>query len=321
MARKPRISYPGALHHVIVRGNHKEEIFLYDRDRKRFIDLLEEYHERYLFKCYAYSLMPNHIHLLIEEADIPLSRIMQGIDQSYTQYFNTKYEKAGHLFQGRYKAILVDKERYLLVVVRYIHLNPVRALIVLKPEDYAWSSHNIYLSNKESSFIDKEFVLSLFAKTRKKAVKRYVAFINECIGQQASSEFESGNFIADNEFIENVTRKYCRLGKKKAQISLDEIANLVTETLKIDKQQLFSKSRNRQMSSARGTIAYLAREISDISTNDLSSFFNRNPSTMTNCIRRITTKMRDKDEISSIIEKLRRAIEEKATRNNRKTKA
>lgn len=320
MARKPRISYPGALHHVIVRGNHKEEIFLYDRDRKRFINLLEEYHERYLFKCYAYSLMPNHIHLLIEEADIPLSKIMQGIDQSYTQYFNTRYEKVGHLFQGRYKAILVDKERYLLVVIRYIHLNPVRAFLVKKPEDYTWSSHNSYISGHKS-FIDKDFVLPLFGKTANIAVKRYREFISDGIEQKAPLGFETGNFIADDEFIEKVIKKYDRRGKEKARISLDNIATIVAEKYGIAKQQLSSKSRMREASFLRGTIAYLAREITDTSIKEIAHFFNRDPSTIVCAIQSVTRKMKMNSEISDSIKKLKMMIRESANRNNQIIKA
>jgi putative transposase len=312
MARKQRISYPGALHHVIVRGNHKEEIFLYDRDRQKFIALLEEYHERYLFKCYAYSLMPNHIHLLIEEGDITLSKIMQGINQSYTQYFNTKYEKVGHLFQGRYKPILVDKERYLLVVVRYIHLNPVRALLVKRPEDYIWSSHHLYVSSDEESFIDKDYVLSLFGKTRKEAVKRYVAFIYEGIRQKACPEFESGYFLADDKFIENVTKEYNHCHKKKVSISLDEITSIVMETFCVDRQQLFSKSRERSVSFSRGVIGYLAREIAGISTKEIGSYFKRDPSALTNLIRGVISKMRKEPEIGEKIEGLKAQIKKKA---------
>jgi putative transposase len=311
MARKPRISYPGALHHVIVRGNHKEEIFLYDRDRKKFIALLEEYHERYLFKCYAYSLMPNHIHLLIEEGDIPLAKIMQGINQSYTQYFNTRYEKVGHLFQGRYKPILVDKERYLLVVVRYIHLNPMRALLVKRPEDYRWSSHRIYISSEEESFIDKDFVLSLFGNTRKEAVQRYITFIYEGIGQKASPEFESGNFLADDEFIENVIKKNDYCCKEKAEVSLDDIAAIVAETFNIDKQQVFSKSQRVRVSFVRGVIGYLAREIADISTKEIGNFFHRDPSTLTYSIQGVIRKMKNDSEISEKIQELKVRLQKK----------
>jgi REP element-mobilizing transposase RayT len=306
MARKPRISYPGALHHVIVRGNHKEEIFLHDSDRKRLIELLREYHERYLFECYAYSLMPNHIHLLIEEGNIPLSKIMQGINQSYTQYFNTRYEKVGHLFQGRYKAILVDKERYLLVVVRYIHLNPVRVFLVKKPEDYRWSSHHLYISSTEKSFINKNYVLSLFGNTRKVAVKRYVRFIYEGIGKK-TPEIERGILQADDEFIENAIKKYHHR-ENKTGTTLDEISTFVTKMFSIDEQMLFSKSRARQISFVRGVIAYLARETADITTKEIAQFFNRDPSSITNAIQRVIRKTRKDDEISFKIKQLKMGI-------------
>ena len=109
MARKPRIEYPGAFYHVMTRGNRKEAIFKDDKDRLRFLQKLLEYKERYGFVLYGYTLLKNHIHLLIETRDAPLSRIMQGFLQSYTQWYNDKYRTVGHLFQGRYKAISCDK--------------------------------------------------------------------------------------------------------------------------------------------------------------------------------------------------------------------
>lgn len=136
MARKPRIEFPGGLYHIITRGNRRERVFLDDTDYKRYLDLLSRYHKRYNFLLYAYVLMLNHTHLLIEQNETPISKITQGINQSYTQYFSKRYQKVGHLFQGRYKALLCDKDGYLLAIIRYIHLNPVRARIVKMPGDY-----------------------------------------------------------------------------------------------------------------------------------------------------------------------------------------
>ena len=136
MTRKVRVEYPGAFYHVMTRGNRKEAIFKDDRDRLKFLQKLLEYKEKFGFVLYAYTLMKNHIHLLIETKDAPLSKIMQGLLQSYTQWYNGKYRTVGHLFQGRYKAILCDKKVYLLNLIRYIHLNCARAGIVKDPRDY-----------------------------------------------------------------------------------------------------------------------------------------------------------------------------------------
>ena len=144
MARKPRVEYSGAFYNVICRGNQRQVIFRSDPDRKYYLQRLETYRKRYGFTLYAYVLMSNHVHLLIETGEIPLSKIMQGLQFTYTRYFNRKYRKVGHLFQGRFKAILCDREAYLLELVRYLHLNPGRIRSPVDPWKYRWSSHAAY---------------------------------------------------------------------------------------------------------------------------------------------------------------------------------
>lgn len=145
MARKPRVHFPGALYHVISRGNQRQQIFRSASDRSHYLQLLSRFHSRYGFRLYAYVLMGNHVHLLLETGPTPLSKIMQGLQQAYALYFNHKYRLVGHLFQGRYKALLCDRDSYLLELVRYLHLNPVRSMLVKDPSLYPWSSHGAYL--------------------------------------------------------------------------------------------------------------------------------------------------------------------------------
>src|SRR5208337_2606050 len=149
MARPPRLEFPGAFYHIIVRGNHRQDIFLNEQDRLEYLSRVSHYKEKTGFILYAYVLMSNHVHLLIETPKSPVSKIMQLINFTYTHYFNRKYGKVGHLFQGRYKAILCDRDEYLLGLVRYIHLNPVRANIVSLPHEHLWSSHSEYLGLKK----------------------------------------------------------------------------------------------------------------------------------------------------------------------------
>ena len=140
MARRARIHYPGAVYHVMLRGNGGQDIFVDDSDRIRFYDLLEEGVRRFDVRIAALCLMSNHVHLVVQVAEVPLSRLIQNVSFRYTRYRNAKERRTGHLFQGRYRAILIDAEAYLLELVRYIHLNPVRAGLVKDPEDYRWSS-------------------------------------------------------------------------------------------------------------------------------------------------------------------------------------
>ena len=141
MARPLRIEFPGALYHVTARGHARAAVFLDDDDRRRFLALLAETAERRGWTCHAYCLMDNHYHLLVETSSADLGRGMRQINGVYTQRFNRAHGRAGHVFQGRYKAILVEKQAYLLELSRYVVLNPVRAGMVAKPGDWMWSSY------------------------------------------------------------------------------------------------------------------------------------------------------------------------------------
>ncbi|MEJ2696952.1 MAG: transposase [Candidatus Sulfobium sp.] len=141
MARPLRIEYDGALYHVTSRGNERKRIFRDDEDRAAFLDTLLKVNERYNWMCHAYCLMNNHYHLIIETPDGNLSQGMRQLNGVYTQLFNRRHHRVGHLFQGRFKTILIEKEGYLLEVSRYVVLNPVRAKAVERPEHWKWSSY------------------------------------------------------------------------------------------------------------------------------------------------------------------------------------
>jgi putative transposase len=140
MARALRITFPGAFYHVTSRGNERKVVFKSIRDREKFLEYLESATQRYDALIHAYCLMDNHYHLLPETPSGNLSQIMRHINSAYTTYFNVKRDRSGHLFQGSYKAILVDMDEYAKELSRYVHLNPVRAKIVETPEEYDWSS-------------------------------------------------------------------------------------------------------------------------------------------------------------------------------------
>ena len=145
MARPLRIQYSGAFYHITSRGNERRDVFRSKADRERFLFYLATATERYHARIHVYCLMSNHYHLLLETPEGNLSQIMRHINGAYTTYFNTKRKRAGHLFQGRYKAILVEADEYATHLSRYIHLNPVRAGMVSVPEDYTWSSYHYYI--------------------------------------------------------------------------------------------------------------------------------------------------------------------------------
>ena len=208
MPRKPRIEIGGGLYHIITRGNNRRKIFRSHDDYLRFITILELQKSKLPFYLYAYCLMPNHVHLLIEMQDDPLSRIMQRVLTTYSQYHNCKYKKVGHVFQGRYKSILCQTERYLGELVKYIHLNPVRARIVKRPERFEYSGHRAYLGLDRSRLVDAEAVLRHFGGTKKRAVEVYTRFVESSLGQPSQDDYyraAEGRLLGSEEFLEEIS--------------------------------------------------------------------------------------------------------------------
>ncbi|MDI6891934.1 MAG: transposase [Actinomycetota bacterium] len=200
MARPLRIEYPGALYHITSRGNDKNPIFLDDEDRDLFLDLLHGVNKRYHFICHAYCLMDNHYHLLIETPEGNLSSGMRQLNGVYTQAFNKKHKRAGHLLQGRYKALLVDKDSYLLEVARYIVLNPVRARLVNTPEERRFSSYQAScgLSSPHPA-LTLDLILAQFGKKRSQAQKRFSMFVKAGIEEESTLKKTKGQILLGEE--------------------------------------------------------------------------------------------------------------------------
>ena len=214
MARPLRIEYEGAYYHVVSRGNNKNDIYKSDRDRERFLLYLSKSHAKFKILIHAFCLMPNHYHLLVETPQGNLSRFMHYLNSSYTTYYKIRRELVGHLFQGRYKAILIDKDSYAKELSRYIHLNPVRAGLVEVPEKYQWSSYKYYIErNMSCSFIKTDFIMEYFENSRKK----YQKFVNKGIIQNDADFLEKltvGNILGNDEFMELVKTNYLRTIKR-----------------------------------------------------------------------------------------------------------
>lgn len=174
MARKKRIWYPGAVYHLMSRGNRHQEIFREPSDYEFFLTLLRNVEKRYPFDIHSYCLMTNHFHFLMETKDVEIWRIMKRLQEVYSGYFNSKYGLDGHLFQGRYKSCLVEDDAYFLQISRYIHLNPVKAGMVVYPEDYRWSSYQALICTDERPLVTTEKVWSYFARPENVAYRLFV---------------------------------------------------------------------------------------------------------------------------------------------------
>ncbi|MBE3124062.1 MAG: transposase [Acidobacteria bacterium] len=216
MARQLRIQYPGAFYHVFSRGNQKQPVFLSDDDRFFFLKCLREAHEKYRVIVHVYCLMPNHYHLILETPLGNLSNMMHFLNTAYTVYFNTKHKRCGHLFQGRYKSILIEAESYAQELSRYIHLNPVRSKIVEYPEQYPWSAYEYYRGAAgPEKWLETAFILSLFGEHPEEARKAYLEFVTKGIGLEIPASIRNSvrkGILGSDEFVARIKNEH--LGEK-----------------------------------------------------------------------------------------------------------
>ncbi|MES9858337.1 MAG: transposase [Sedimenticola sp.] len=259
MARPLRIEFSGALYHVTSRGDGQEAIYLDDGDRGLFMEVLGEACEQYNWVAHSWCQMTNHYHLLIETPDGNLSKGMRHLNGVYTQHFNRKHQRVGHIFQGRFKAILVEREIYLLELARYIVLNPVRAGMVTGAEHWPWSSYRQTAGLEVSpTWFDSHWLLSLFTKRRSLAVRRYMEFVANGV-QEASpwGGLKHQVFLGSDAFVK-------KLQKKVARQNLSEVTK-VRRRGKPKSLESYNRAatRNRAMFLAYRSGGYTLKDIAD----------------------------------------------------------
>jgi len=222
MARPLRIEFPGALYHVTARGDRQEPIYEDDKDRKFFLDLLGKVIVEWNWVCHAYCLMGNHYHLLVETPDGNLAKGMRQLNGVYTQLSNRQHQRVGHLFQGRYKAILVDRDEYLLELSRYVVLNPVRARLVKRVEDWPWSSYRSMVGKaRNPSWLATDALLAQFGKRKLSARRNFRKFVSEGIERESIWKNLSRQiYLGDEKFIERMQKK---LEKKSADVNIPQV--------------------------------------------------------------------------------------------------
>ena len=203
MARPMRLEFAGAIYHVTSRGDRREDIYDSDADREHFIKILGDVCQRFNWVCHAYCLMSNHYHLLIETPDANLSKGMRQLNGVYSQAYNRANGRVGHVFQGRYKAIMVEKQDYLLELARYVVLNPVRANMVRSANQWRWSSYRATTGQVlKQGWLNTDWLLSSFSKRKGQAVKRYKAFVAEGQGQPSPwLQLRNQVYLGDDEFM------------------------------------------------------------------------------------------------------------------------
>lgn len=272
MGRKPRIHYPGAVYHVIIRGNNRETVLFDEQHKRKYLSIVALYKDKLGFKLYAFCIMNNHAHLLIEVHDVPLSNIMQRVQQVYTQWFNCKYDRIGHVFQQRYKALLCDKESYLLQLIRYIHHNPVKAKLE-GGIDYKWSSHAYYVGKEKGSLVDTD-VLGMFAESRREALKQYLLFMNQD-PDEIIEEIIYKNIDKLRPKIQAVERENA---DNKKRLNIDEIIEQVCMNENIGVSEITRRTRTQRISDIRKAIVLLSERYCNIMNKELAEKLNLSPS-------------------------------------------
>jgi putative transposase len=313
MSRKGRIHIPGAVYHVILRGNNRQDIFADDKDRFRFYSILDIARQRFTFNIHAFCLMTSHFHLELQVADVPLPKIMQCIAQRYVQWFNWRHHKTGHLFERRYKAILVDTDEYLKELAAYIHLNPVRSRMVKSPEKYRWSSHRAYLGKMALPWLEIDFILSMFSPTdRKRAQASFKEFVDSMISQERNKSFHGeknldSRLLGDEHFVLDILDGLEEEPPTKPDLELVLVA--VEAVIGQDALMfLTSAARDARSFEVRALAAWAVLQFSDATLSELARYCNRDQSTMSCAALRIEQLRHVRPDLADKMEQLRSAL-------------
>jgi putative transposase len=298
MGRPLRITYPGAHYHVTSRGNEQNDIFKSRRDREKFLSYLESSVARYGAKIHAYCLMTNHYHLLLETPVGNLSEIMRHINGAYTNYYNTKRKRAGHLFQGRYKAILIEADEYLMELSRYIHLNPVRCGLADMPESHFWSSYQDYIGKRSvPSWLCTDMVKERFGGS-----KNYQQFVEEMLGKEYENpmlQTVASTLLGSEPFVQEIMETH--LDGKPVERNVPAIREL-------------SKSRKIEMilENVRGSFEdakleekisiYLAHRHSGARLKEIGEYFGKKDTAVAQTSRRLMNEIANNVELKKMLE-------------------
>lgn len=321
MARPLRIEYPGAYYHVMNRGNRREDIFINDYDREKFLENLSILTERFSIKIHTYCLMTNHYHLLLETPEPNLSRAIKWLNGSYATYVNTKRKKGGHLFQGRFKSIIVEADEYLKHLSRYIHLNPVRAKLVKKLSDYKWSSYPAFTGKeKEPKWLETNWLLSCFGKNKKEGKKNYKNFVEGVDAKAVENPHKNliGGFIlGEVNFVNWIKETYLahkkedreipQLKELKPKLTPEAIISEVCKEFEIEKESIIKKGAKRNK--ARDLAIYISKDNSGISCKELGGYFGKiSGAAITMAYNRIDKEIKKNKQVKAKLNKIKKRI-------------
>jgi len=311
VARPLRITYPGAFYHVTARGNERKAVFRSTRDREKFLEYLATASQRYDAVVHAYCLMDNHYHLLLQTPAANLPQIMRHINGAYTTYFNVKRTRCGHLFQGRYKAILVDIDEYAKELSRYLHLNPVRAKLVPAPADYPWSSYRDYIGQRKApDWLFRELILGYFGGNLSKAQKRYHDFVSTIAVDQAHvnplDAVSGSTLLGSAAFISFVKESYL-VGRAPDQ-NLPALKQLADRLSIPDICAEVEHAFTGQPQLARGIELYLCQKYTRMKLKEIGVYFGIGESGVCKAGRRVEKRMKSDRRLNKQIEALEKRI-------------
>ena len=320
MPRKARIDAPGALHHIIVRGIEKRNIFKDDKDRNQFVKRLDDILTEAKTPIYAWALIPNHVHLLLKTGLTPIATIMRRLLTGYAGYFNRRHRRYGHLFQNRYKSILCQEEPYFRELVRYIHLNPLRAKLVKDSKalsKYPYSGHSAVIGKVKRDWQQVDYVLGFFGKRKSEARKAYRNFVEKGVNQGRRPELIGGGLIrsvggwavlsalrdeavrvkgderilGDTDFVEAVLKQADEQLQRRYQLktrgfNLDRVAERVAQVLGMPVEIVWERSRRPQVAVARSLLCYWASTELSLSMTDLARRLNLSQPAVSIAVRR-----------------------------------
>jgi REP element-mobilizing transposase RayT len=315
MARPLRIEYEGAHYHITARGNDKSLVFREDGDCLKFVDILSNLPLRFSLVIHGYILMGNHYHLLVETPKANLAKAMHYLNTSYSGYFNSKYNRSGHLFQGRYKGLLIEKERYLLAVSRYIHLNPVRSGRSKKAEDYPWSSYPQYVGKtKKVKWLNSDWILNQFSKNRVGARRRYRGFVEEGIisSENPLKDLKSG-VLGSDSFIDQVmsmtaieNHREIPESRTLKKIQHTHIMRVVESKFGIREEDILNLRKRDNM--PRKISLYLIRRLTDMSNEDISFLFGIGYTAVSQAVSRLKRELEKNKSLSRVVQSLEQEL-------------
>jgi len=317
MGRKNYHSYLHSFYHVMLRGNYRQPIFHDKQCHLKFCELLETATEKFSCKIHLYCLMTNHVHLVIEVKMIPLSKIVQSIASGYAKYISLKFNRRGHLFQGRFKSKLIHDENYLINLCYYIHHNPLSANMVTELDEYPWTSHRYYKGIEDVTWLTRDLVLDVLGKylSHKNSHQAYIKFIHTDKLPFAQSDLvkfdENGSLLITDE-----TCKKMNAASRDdfSLLSIDEIIRTVCLHMKVDEDKISSFSQGKKIVLTRAIIAYYAHYFGKYYLNHIALYFSQNPKSVSQTMHRVLRAGKYIAEVEQIKYKLQICVHDKLAR-------